>query len=148
MAKFEIGWREWVGLPGLNIPAVKAKVDTGARTSAIHAFGIQTFEVEGVEWVRFQVHPRQRAKLPTITCEARIYDRRAIRSSNGQVQTRIIIKTRLEIGGVSWPIELSLASRDELGFRLLIGRQGLRRKVMIDPARSYVTGKRTIERSG
>ncbi len=145
MAKLEIGWREWVGLPGLGIDAVKAKVDTGARTSAIHAFGVQSFEVEGVEWVRFQVHPRQRSKLPTITCEHPVHDRRLIRSSNGQQQTRVIIKTRLEIGGSAWPIELSLASRDELGFRMLLGRQGLRKKVLIDPARSYVTGKRSIE---
>ncbi|MEZ5376940.1 MAG: ATP-dependent zinc protease [Acidimicrobiales bacterium] len=146
MAKLHIGWREWVGLPGLGIDAVKAKIDTGARTSAIHAFGIQPFEAEGVEWVRFQVHPRQRSRLPTITCEAPIHDRRLIRSSNGQQQSRIIIKTRIEMAGATWPIELSLASRDELGFRMLIGRQGLGRKVLIDPARSYVTGKRVIER--
>ncbi len=146
MAKLQIGWREWVGLPGLGVDAVKAKVDTGARTSAIHAFGIQPFEIDGAEWVRFQVHPRQRSRLPTITCEAPVHDRRLIRSSNGLQQSRIVVKTSLEMGGTSWPIELSLASRDELGFRMLIGRQGLRKKVLIDPARSYVTGKRSIPR--
>ncbi len=144
MAKFEIGWREWVGLPDLGVDAVKAKVDTGARTSAIHAFGIQPFAIDGVEWVRFQLHPRQRSRLPTVTCESPVHDRRLVRSSNGQQQSRIVIKTHLEMGGASWPIELSLASRDELGFRMLIGRKGLGKKVLIDPSRSYLTGKRSI----
>ncbi len=144
MAKLEIGWREWVGLPGLGVDAIKAKVDTGARTSAIHAFGIQPFEAEDRLWVRFQLHPRQRSRLPTITCEAPVHDHRPVRSSNGQVQVRYVILTMLELGGVAWPIELSLASRDDLGFRMLLGREGLRRHVLIDPARSYRTGKRSI----
>lgn len=145
MAKMDIGWREWVGLPDLGVPAVKAKIDTGARTSAVHAFGIQAFQSDGVDWVRFQIHPRQRSRQPTVTCEAPVHDYRSIRSSNGQRQERYVIETHLELGGSAWVIELSLANRDELGFRMLIGRQGLRRKVRIDPARSYVTGKRKIE---
>ncbi len=142
--KLQIGWREWVGLPELGVGAVKAKVDTGARTSAIHAFGVQPFEVGDETWVRFQLHPRQRARRPTITCEAPVFDHRPIRSSNGEVQERYVILTDLEMAGQTWSIELSLASRDNLGFRMLLGRRGLRRHVVIDPARSYVTGKRTI----
>lgn len=145
MVKLDIGWREWVGLPELGVPAIKAKIDTGARTSAIHAFGIEPFRSEGLDWVRFQIHPRQRSRRPTLTCEAPVHDHREIRSSNGQLQARYVIETKLEMGGAEWDLELSLANRDELGFRMLLGRQGLRRKVRIDPARSYVTGKRIID---
>jgi hypothetical protein len=144
MVRLEIGWREWVGLPGLGVDAIKAKVDTGARTSAIHAFDLEDFVVDGRDWVRFQLHPKQRSRRPVVSCEAPVHDRRQIRSSNGQQQERIVIKTRLEMAGFVWPIELSLASRDDLGFRMLIGRQGLRRHAVIDPARSFSTGKRTI----
>lgn len=132
-----IGWREWVGLPELGVNAIKAKIDTGARTSTIHAWNIVTYEGEG-QWVSFDLHPQQRNNKIIVPCRARIHDLRQIRSSNGQVETRIIIRTLLQLGEKSWPIDMSLTNRDAMGFRLLLGRAALRKHVRIDPGRSFL----------
>ena len=137
--KLSIGWREWVGLPEFGVPRIKAKVDTGARTSAIHAFRIRPFERDDEEWVSFELHPFQRDSADRIACEARVVDRRRIRSSNARTEWRYVIRTPLSIGGRRWPIELTLAKRDEMGFRMLLGRTALRRRVIIDPAKSFLT---------
>lgn len=138
-----IGWREWLSFPDLGIDRIKAKVDTGARTSAIHAFDIHEFERDGQSFVEFLVHPAQRRKSPEIRCCAPVHEKRVITSSNGARSERFIIETRLGIGAHSWPIELSLAKRDQLGFRILLGRQAVRGKCIIDAGSSYKIGKRT-----
>ena len=135
-----LGWREWIALPDLGIDAIKAKVDTGARTSALHAFRIKTFEEDGVRRVRFQVHPLQRRKRPSIECEAEVIDERRVTSSNGQKELRLVIKTPIEIGGKTWPVELTLTNRDEMSFRMLLGRQAVRGHAIIDPGRSFCAG--------
>ncbi|ODA69042.1 hypothetical protein A7A08_00878 [Methyloligella halotolerans] len=133
-----IGWREWVGLPELGVAAVKAKIDTGARTSAIHAWKLEPFERDGQTWLRFELHPAQRTKSGALCCEAPVIDRRQVRSSGGHVTNRYVIRTTLALGTGSWPIELTLTNRDQMGFRMLLGRTALKRGVLIDPARSFL----------
>lgn len=133
-----IGWREWVGLPELGVHAIKAKIDTGARTSAIHAWKIEPFQRGGEIWLRFELHPEQRSKAGAIICEAPAVDRRHVRSSGGHVTSRYVIRTTLALGTASWPIELTLTNRDQMGFRMLLGRTALKGGVLIDPARSFL----------
>ena len=135
-----VGWREWVALPDLGIPAIKAKVDTGARSSALHAFDIRE-RVEGNEvWVEFQVHPLQRNARVTVQARARLLGERWIRSSSGKQTLRTVIETRMVLGDRWWPIELTLVRRDLMGFRMLLGREALRRRLVVSPSRSYVAG--------
>ena len=137
-----VGWREWVSLPDLCVPAIKAKIDTGARSSSLHAFNVEPFRRRGALWLRFQVHPEQRKSKPTIDTEAPVLEHRSVRSSNGQLTKRPVIVTPIELHGQTWDIELTLANRDEMGFRMLLGRQALRGRLLVDPARSYLAGKR------
>lgn len=137
-----IGWREWVSLPNLGVQFVKAKIDTGARTSAIHAYDIKPFEKEGQPWIHFVLHPMQRETRTTVATQAPVLDRRRIKSSSGHTTWRYTVETELRVGEHSWPIELTLASRDEMGFRMLIGRAALRHRVVVDPAKSYCLGPR------
>jgi hypothetical protein len=143
-----VGWREWAALPELGIGRIKVKVDTGARSSALHAFDIRLHEMageadgeEGGVWAEFDVHPLQRDLSTTVRCRARLLDARWVRSSTGRRTYRPVIATRLVLGGESWPIELTLVRRDLLGFRMLIGRQALRRRLVVDPARSFLAGE-------
>lgn len=133
-----IGWREWAGLPELGVAAIKAKIDTGARTSAIHAWNIAEHDGPGGPWVSFELHPVQRDNKVIVPCRAPVAGSREIRSSNGQIEHRVIIRTMLQLGERTWPIELSLTNRDAMGFRLLLGRAALRRHVRIDPGRSFL----------
>jgi hypothetical protein len=137
-----IGWREWVRLADLGVAAIKAKIDTGARTSALHAFAVEPFRRAGGLWVRFEVHPVQRSNAVKIKCEALAVDERAVRNSGGQVERRYIIETHLMLGDRSWPIELALANRDQMGFRMLLGRTALEGRALIEPGRSFVAGQR------
>jgi len=137
----KIGWREWVGLPDLGIRWVKAKIDSGARSSCLHAFEIHPFERDGGAWVRFDVHPIQRNDTLIRTCEAKVLDRRAVRSSNGLVSERFVILTELEWHRHRSPIELTLANRDAMGFRMLIGREAIRNRFLIDAGRSFLGGR-------
>lgn len=141
-----VGWREWVGLPQLEVPQIKAKLDTGARTSSLHAFDLERFERKGRPWVRFNVHAKQRSAKPEIACEAEVLEERRVRSSSGHASLRPVILTPLTIGTLTWPIEITLASRDEMGFRMLLGRQALRGRCLLDPGRSYLIGKRPRKR--
>ena len=137
-----IGWREWVALPDLRVGAIKAKVDTGARTSALHAYRIEPFRRAGALWLRFELHPLQRSEAMKVTCEARAVDERAVRNSGGGVERRYIIRTLLKLGDEVWPIELALANRDQMGFRMLLGRTALEGRALIEPGRSYLLGAR------
>jgi hypothetical protein len=129
-----------VALPELGITALKAKADTGARSSALHAFDVDRFEREGEPWVRFSVHPRQRDGVTTVRAEAPWVDERLVRSSSGAATRRPVIRCLLRLGDASWPIEVTLVRRDLLGFRMLLGRQALRRRCIVDPGRSYLLG--------
>jgi len=136
-----IGWREWVGLPDLSIRLIKAKIDTGARSSCLHAFDIEPFTRGGEPWVRFDVHPIQRNDHLVKRCEAVVFDRRHVRSSNGVASERFVIQTTLVVVGQRVPIELTLANRDAMGFRMLIGREAIRSRFLIDSGGSYVGGR-------
>jgi len=135
-----IGWREWVALPALGIDALKAKVDTGARSSALHAFDVKVFERDGFWMVRFKVHPLQRDSQKTVSLVAELFDERQVRNSRGRLELRPVIQTAVELMGQRWPIELTLTNRDEMGFRMLLGRQAVRGKFAIDPGRSFLAG--------
>ena len=141
MARARIGWREWVALPDLGVTRIKAKIDTGARSSALHAFDLEHFRRRGHDMVRFAIHTLQRSSKRIIIAEAEMLDERVVRSSNGVNALRPVILTRVELLGESWPIELTLASRDEMGFRMLLGRQAVRGRFLIDPGRSYLAGR-------
>jgi hypothetical protein len=132
-----IGWREWVGLPELGIRSIKAKIDTGARSSCLHAFDIEPFTRDNRLWVRFTVHPIQANDDFIKQCEAAVLDRRQVRSSNGVASERFVILTTLEMIGQTLPIELTLANRDAMGFRMLIGREAIRGRFLIDSGGSY-----------
>lgn len=136
-----IGWREWVGLPGLGIERIKAKVDTGARSSSLHAFDLREFSRDGTAWVRFRVHPVQRRSDTTVEVEAPVLEQRAVRSSNGKVARRPVILAEVTLLGVTWPVELTLAGRDEMGFRMLLGREAFRRRFLVDAGRSFCGGR-------
>jgi len=131
-----------VGLPALGVKQVKAKLDTGARTSALHAFNMETFWRDEELWVRFSVHPFQRNDKYVIACESAVEGIRTVTNPGGRRQKRLVINTEITLGGETWPIPLSLTDRDEMGFRLLIGRTAMHRNLVIDPDRSYLLGKR------
>jgi hypothetical protein len=136
-----IGWREFLALPDLGIPRIKVKIDTGAKSSALHAFNVERFRRRGKIMVRFAVQPLQRSTKKVVVAEAEMIDERVVRSSNGVHDLRPVIVTTVEILGQKWPIELTLASRDAMGFRMLLGRQALVDRFLIDPGRSYVAGR-------
>ena len=136
-----LGWREWVSLPQLGIDRIKAKVDTGARTSALHGFEIEPFEEHGVQRVRFRIHPIQRDTHTVLECTADVIDRRKVRDSGGHQEMRWVIRSDIVIGEHRWPAELTLTSRDDMLFRMLLGRTAMIRKAVVDPARSYLVGK-------
>lgn len=136
-----IGWREWIRLPGLGDAIVKAKVDTGARTSTLHAYDVSEIEREGTPWIRFSFHPVQRDDEVAVTAEAKLVDRRTVTASNGQSELRYVVETEAVIDGVSLPIELTLTRRDAMGFRMLLGRRALRGLFVVDPKRSFRTAE-------
>jgi len=133
-----IGWREWVSLPALGIRAVKAKIDTGARSSALHAFSVTFFRRQGREMVRFHVHPLQRDYRKSVVAEARLLERRMVRSSNGEARLRPVIVTEMVLMGKRRSIELTLIDRGTMGFRMLLGRQAIRGHFIVDPNRSFL----------
>jgi len=133
-----IGWREWVALPDLDISRIKAKVDTGARSSSLHAFDIEVFSRRQRDLVRFIVHPVQRETKTTIRCVAELHEHRHVKSSSGHREYRPVIRTVLELGGERRPIDLTLTTRDAMGFRMLLGREAIRKRFLVDPGRSYL----------
>ncbi len=133
-----LGWREWIILPKLGGALVKVKVDTGARSSSLHAFKIEPFLSGGAPWVRFQIHPLQRNSRTSIPAQAPVLEYRHVKSSGGHTSYRPVILTPIELAGLRWEIELTLASRDSMGFRMLLGRQAIRTRFVVDPGRSYL----------
>lgn len=133
-----VGWREWISLPGLGIDAIKAKVDTGARTSALHAFRVDAFSRAGEDWVAFALHPEQRNKRRVIECESQVLDRRIVRDSGGHEELRYVIATRIVLGSHTFDAELTLTDRDSMRFRCLLGRTALRGRFLVDCGRSYL----------
>ncbi len=133
-----IGWREWLALPELGIERIKAKVDTGARSSALHAFDLEPFERGGRPWIRFRVHPDQRSARREVSAEAPLADERLVRSSSGKASLRPVIRTEVRLGATAWPIEVTLVDRDVMGFRMLLGRSAVRRRFLVDCGRSYL----------
>lgn len=143
MAQDLIGWREWVALPDLGVAAIKAKVDTGARSSSLHAFDLERFDRGGHPWVRFSIHPIQRDWRTTVDVEVPLLEERQVRNpgGGGREEIRPVIRTTLELMGQSWPIELTLTRRDRMGFRMLLGRSAVRGHFTVDPGRSFLAGK-------
>lgn len=140
-AAVTVGWREWVSLPGLGIARIKAKLDTGARTSALHALRCDRYTEGGAPHVRLHVQPRQRADGRVLVVETAIVDERTVSDSSGHRERRIVIASELTLGTAHWPIELTITNRDSLRFRMLLGRSAMQGHLIIDPDRSYVLGK-------
>lgn len=134
----KVGWREWVGLPDLGIGRIKVKVDTGARSSSLHAYDIEVFSRGKRDFVRFTVHPVQRETRTTVRCLAELHEHRHVKSSSGHREYRPIIRTMVELGGERWPIDVTLTTRDAMGFRMLLGREAIRKRFLVDPGRSYL----------
>ena len=135
-----VGWREWVALPELEIPAVKAKVDTGARTSALHAFRVEPFERDGRLHVCFDLHPLRRRPALALRCTAEVLDRRVVSDSGGHRERRYVIRTPVQLGPRVWPIELTLTNRETMLFRMLLGRTAMA-DLLVDPNTSYRFGR-------
>ena len=133
-----IGWREWVALPDLGVREIKAKVDTGADNSSLHAFNLTRFEDEGRQMVRFEVHTRQRKRKPSVECVAEVVGERMVKNPGGRAERRPVIRTRLVVAGQEFEALVNLTTRDEMTFRMLLGRRTLRNEFLVDPGRSYL----------
>lgn len=136
-----IGWREWAALPVFGVERIKAKVDTGARSSALHAFDMKIFDRDGEEWIAFSIHPNQRDDRASLRVEAPLHDRRKVRPSTGKAKERPVVRVPITVGQDTWPIEITLVRRDMMGFRMLLGRQAVRGRYVIDPGRSFLAGQ-------
>jgi ribosomal protein S6--L-glutamate ligase len=140
--KIVIGKEEWCSLPALGLPAIKARVDSGAKTSALHAFNIQPFEENGKKYVHFDIHPIQNNRKVTQRCRGLIIARRNVKSSSGDIEKRHVISTPITLGESTWDIEVTLTNRDSMGYRMLIGREAMQERVLIDPDSSFCLGRR------
>lgn len=139
--KLILGWREWIGLPTLNIPAIKAKVDTGAKTSALHAFSLNVFHDQGSPMIAFKIHPEQKNTELVVECEAAIIDQRWVTDSGGHKENRYVIQTDVTLEDHTWPTEFTLTNRDTMIFRVLLGRNALKPHYLVDPGKSFIQSK-------
>jgi hypothetical protein len=137
-----IGWREWLSLPELGIPGIKAKVDTGARSSALHTHDYEMFERDGAPWVKFHLHPLTKSSRIEFTCEAPVTDMRNVKDSGGHVENRPFIQTTAKVGTFLWKINLCLTNRENMKFRMLLGREAVAGDFLVDPAKSYQLSKK------
>ena len=135
------GWREWVGLPGVGVPWIKAKLDTGARTSSLHAYDVEVLGEGADERVRFRIRPWQQSSTDVVLVECPVHDRRTVRSSSGHAEERIVVLMEVAIMGRVVVAEMTLSNRDAMGFRMLIGRQTLRQGFVVDSRRSFLGGR-------
>jgi len=136
-----IGWKEWFNLDCIGLPAIKGKIDTGAKTSSLHAFNIESFYIEDVEYVKFDIHPLQKNKRLVRSCVARVIEQRMVSDSGGNKEKRFVIKSNLRIGEKKIRIEITLANRDTMAFRMLLGREAVKQlKLLVDPSKSFVQG--------
>lgn len=141
--KLVVGRNEWIALPGMSIPAIKARVDSGAKTSSLHAYNIEAFRRDKEKWVSFEVLPLQRNRKTKIRCEARLVDRRYVKSSNGERENRYVIRTLMELGGTVFEADITLTNRDSMGYRMLLGREAMNGRVLVDPSDSLRYGDRS-----
>jgi len=133
-----LGWKEWVSLPELHLSPLEAKVDTGAKTSCLHAFSLEPFHKDGEQWIRFGMHPDRHSQEQEIFVEAKVSDRRVVSDSGGHKQLRWVIETPIVIAGETFPIEITLTGRDAMQYRMLLGRQAMRRRFVVDPAKAHL----------
>lgn len=143
-----VGWREWVALPGLGVERIKAKVDTGAATSALHAIHVRRYRENGMDRVAFEVHPIQRRTDTTVRCVADVVAERVVTSSTGHRERRLVIRTPVLIAGRRWSIKLTLTNRDSMGFRMLLGRRAMKGRLLVDPGASYLAGAADSDPAG
>ncbi|WP_159738106.1 ATP-dependent zinc protease family protein [Vibrio atypicus] len=136
--KLLVGWRESLSLPGLGINEINAKIDTGAKTSCLHAFKVESFKKDEALWVRFWIHPIQHNTDVETVCEAKVVDERVVRDSGGHEESRYVIESLLSIGGKSWPIEITLTNRENMAFRMLLGRTAMHDRIVVDPVESFL----------
>lgn len=141
-----VGWREWLALPDLGVSSIKAKVDTGARTSALHAFSVEPFKKADELWVKFGMHPKQNDTETEIWCEAKVIDQRTVTDSGGHSEQRYVIETTASLGQTTWRIEATLTNRDTMLFRMLLGRTAMTAgNIVVNPAASFLAGQTLIE---
>ncbi|MFP4106395.1 MAG: ATP-dependent zinc protease [Phycisphaerae bacterium] len=136
-----VGWREWIAIPSLGVPAIKAKIDTGARSSSLHAFDMKVSEGHGGAVVSFSIHPMQKTTQPTVEAQMPLLEKRWVRSSSGHRTLRPVVMMPIQLHGMVFDIEVTLTRRDAMGFRMLLGRQALRKRFLVDPGKSYLAGR-------
>ncbi len=144
--KVILGSEEWFSFPDLGIPTIKARIDSGAKTSALHAINIAPFLKDGNNWVKFDINPIQNDLKTIIHCEAPLVDKRIVKSSSGYREQRYVIQTILDIGTTSWSIEMTLTNRDSMGFRMLLGREAMSGRILVDPEQLFLLGQETSDK--